>query len=274
MEIAIGIGTLIFAIILGIWQIRHSKKIAIDSGAFQKPKPVLSLLNCELKNEETYRIVFGCNFKKYENIFFEFPVQLANTGDKDVEGSHLVFKHAMESPLPLDDIGCVEMLPLLINFGSRRFTKDNNGKCVTFFIKQVNPKVGITIPEPLLIPETVRKMEVPATTKDNVNILVKLDVSFMFTFELLFTAQNCAPQKFKFDVEAINSKDIDELINKQIDSLKEHAKNISEKIDSLMNTGIIFSYPDCELIDGKNKIYKAKTNCKKIRNRAFNRLTP
>ncbi|MGR3310001.1 MAG: hypothetical protein ACUZ77_04435 [Candidatus Brocadiales bacterium] len=271
MEIAIGIGALILMVIFGLWQIRHSKKIAIDSGAFQKPKPVLSLLNCELKNEETYRIVFGCNFKKYENIFFEFPVQLANTGDKDLEGSHLIFKHAMESPLPLDD-KCAKMYTQLINIGIRKFTKGNNGKFITYFIKQVNPKVGIMIQELLLIPETVRRMEVPATTKDNVNILAKFDVSFMFIFELLFTAQNCAPQKFKFDVEAINSKDIDELINKQINSLKESAKKNSEEIDSLTNTGIIFSYPDCKLIDGKNKIYQAKTNYKKISKLEIGRL--
>jgi hypothetical protein len=74
-------------------------------------------------------------------------------------------------------------------------------------------------------------------------------------FELVFTAQDHSPQKFYFDIEALNSKNIDELIKFKTKSLNEEIKKqLKNNSEFKIPIGkLILAYPELKLFEVNEK---------------------
>ena len=253
--IIIGIVVIVSGAIYVIWANRHSKKLAKETGAFRKAEPTIKLYNIVLKNGEHYSVVYGGNFLETEYIWFEFPIELGNIGDKSIENAYLFFNFAPHSPVLFDNSIVKIVSPFPEEVTSRKFSSDHLGQHITIFIKQLNPRVAIQIRELFNFPETERTLKVPATTKDNIDIIVTVAVSFKFMFELVFTAQDHSPQKFYFDIEALNSKNIDELIKFKTKSLNEEIKKqLKNNSEFKIPIGkLILAYPELKLFEVNEK---------------------
>jgi hypothetical protein len=250
VSVIITIVAVIVSIRIAKQQKKDSEKLAKDTGAYDRPILNFKILGKSLKNGVTSQLIYGCDFSNPRHILFELPMEIENIGTKTLEDVNIVFNYAPRCPLPIDNDLLKVVASTPISKFKRKYSQTDFNKSVVFFIGQINPKVAFAIFEPILLEETTKTIKTPCKTKDNINIVISAQFTVQYQFEIFITAKDLTGYKFKITLEAVNSLNINDLVEKTNNTFNEKIlTNPMREISELPRGGLILVYPQLKKIE-------------------------
>jgi len=196
-----------------IWQIRANRKLAVETGAFKQDFPSIRFNNFDLYKDVLYIVIFGANITKESKIYLEFPIEVANIGEKTTEDVYFTITFPIDSSLPYEG----EFTPLLNDarpIVNRKFYKSKVDKVISYHIESIHPKVNNVLKEYFFIGES--KIEdwkcfnlefVNSYTKN----LVKGSLINVHDFVTTLSCKNNVPRRVYFKIFLFACNTLDEL---------------------------------------------------------------
>lgn len=252
-------------------QKRQAWKIAIKTHSLDEPAPYVSILGFNLIPDETYNIFYGVDFNSHNDkkILYDFPFIVGNSGAKSLKKLFLniPFPPLLNILVPDQFIKLVHPFP--DDNIKRTYIETKERKSVSFFIEQINPHTSIEFKEPLLLKETILKLEFPVDTMVNESGFLTLNSVYCYDVKMELSSENLKLLSYYFKIHIFNAKDMDhlcEITSKDYLKKIENSLNRNSKlslIDTSLKNGYFLFYPTFETFvdpNNNNSVYLAKVD--------------
>lgn len=210
----------IIAIILGIVAIylgsKHARKLALETGALDKPHPGIMIGNSLLIEKGQCNIIFCSDFSKIDHLFCFLPLSIINQGRKSAEDIVVIIEP--EGPLGNNVLAIDDETPMPIEqyhfpFEIKQTYSYLNG--VKKFMNHI-PQLGVGMvlhfQIPLMIDATVIDIkDIPVKTSDNFDFQISGQFQFSYKFHIYLLAKDYPARKYRLNIKALDVKDREQL---------------------------------------------------------------
>jgi hypothetical protein len=193
----------------------RQEKVAEKSGDFDKGELVLSFAGYDVNeelNKHEIDVYYGIDFSDTSFHVVEFPVGVANKGNKTLEDVNLLLKYPHISRIAISDTIIKYKSPIDNKF-SRKYTDGTRYDQVSFFIGDINPKTSSNTKEVIAAyKETKRSFPVEVYTKDSVKMTIDSKITFGYKIDVGVTSKDADPRTARLNVYYFNITNRDSLI--------------------------------------------------------------
>jgi hypothetical protein len=198
--------------IVAVWAIKSANRIADRSGAYDRPKLLLSIGPFQVNPDEHHKIVYGFPFESNQRQIMTIPIGIGNAGEKDLSDISVMLRYRRVHQLAVsDDIIGISDLPA--GHVVRSYREDEHFSHVTYRISNINPEVRVRLEDPITISsDTVAHPEVSAKTSDNVKVRVNVRIFWMMEVLVTVVAKDQSPVNMELTIGAFKANSIDDLI--------------------------------------------------------------
>ena len=231
----------IIAIGISIWAVYKSEDIAKKSGVFDKGELILSFDNFDILENQTYDVYFGINFIPTELNLLEFPISVANIGNKTVDEIALIsnYPNAMKVAIDTD---LLEIKSILGDDIKRKYFSSKPFDQVALNLKSLNPRAAVSMTDLISVQETsINNHKMSAVSKDGKNVDFNVSAAFAYKIITTLNAKDITSQNFQFNVQNINSTNFQELLKHAVTS------RLSKKEESSNNRPFIIFITEIDI---------------------------
>ena len=201
----------ILALIIAVWQIKSSERIASDSGILDKPISELSFGGFYLKPLVNYQIFYGFDYTD-KFVFHTLPFVIHSIGEKSMNETYLMFRYNINSNLCTDTFFSLESSFDTTTF-NRYYSRVEPFEFSNYKFHSINPGLNYGIGELIYLNETIFNNEVLATTRDSVDLLFEYSLLYGKQFETTLTSEDMKAKNYQFGISGISVSKMEDLIS-------------------------------------------------------------
>ncbi len=222
--IIISIIGLTVSTIISIWAIRVSRTDSRNAEIFDSDELEFSIAGRRIRRDDRFKLIVGGPEDKVGNHIWPFELTLFNRSIKSVEDVSIIIMYPRNTYIAVTSKSKADSF--LGNNITRQISNNNHYKCISYSWTKHNPRVSVTIPDPLIFIATDLSFTTSATTKDNFNVNIKTKLCYSFEILASVSAKNMLPVQYRLDYVGLECDSPEDLAikywKKQIDIDKQN----------------------------------------------------
>lgn len=224
------------AIVLTYSANESSRKIAEDSGAFDKANLVALIGTIEVKPNKTTNIIYGYNFSDVDDdayVIGELPLVIGNNGEKSLDEVTATFQyHKSLLRNVFEDMTYVKEGGFEAKNSERFFSSMGNEDYASYRIQTLQPGKAAKILDPIILTENKITTDVELEN----GLKFKVDTTFSIKMNISLSARDTSTVNANIEYQAVNVQTQEEF-NQYIKT-----NIIDDKLNKIRESASFFEY--------------------------------